>query len=348
MKTKILLVAVSSFIIHHSSFGQGALTPPGAPALTMKTLAQISAQLDPRTPISSVPFTINTPGSYYLTTNLTTTGSNPIVITANGVTLDLGGFTIASTVASAANGGYAILLAGTATADITIFNGHIRGGVTNNGNNVYGGSGFIGGIFYSGNFLVNVLVSKVSVSGCLNYGIFLNTGDSTVVEGCTAQTIGSYGIVASTVKSCGVADCGYNAIFGDQVSDCRGAATGIGTGISAFTALNCSGVASGSGTGLYSFTAQNCYGESSVGYGIDVNTAQNCYGICDGSGYGLYATYTASGCFGYSITGTGLNAYNASFCTGNRFHGTAIQATIATGCIAYVGTNIVTYKYNMP
>src|SRR5450432_2839078 len=82
-----------------TAFAQGSLAPPGAPAPTMKSLAQI----EPRTPISSVPFTIANSGSYYLTTNLTTTVSNAIVITANGVTLDLSGFTISSTVANAAN-----------------------------------------------------------------------------------------------------------------------------------------------------------------------------------------------------------------------------------------------------
>ena len=65
-----------------TAFAQGALTPPGAPAPTMKSLAQI----EPRTPISSVPFTITQPGSYYLTTNLTTTVSNAIVITAKSST----------------------------------------------------------------------------------------------------------------------------------------------------------------------------------------------------------------------------------------------------------------------
>ena len=39
-------------------FAQGSLTPPGAPAPTMKTLAQI----EPRMPISSAPFTISVPG----------------------------------------------------------------------------------------------------------------------------------------------------------------------------------------------------------------------------------------------------------------------------------------------
>jgi hypothetical protein len=124
-----------------TALAQGSLTPPGTPAPAMKTLAQI----EPRTPISSAPFTITNSGSYYLTTNLTTTVSNAITIATSGVTLDLNGFTISSTVASASAGGSAILLNG-ALSDLTIFNGHIRGGVTNNGSGVYSGSGFQHGI----------------------------------------------------------------------------------------------------------------------------------------------------------------------------------------------------------
>src|SRR5947207_1497513 len=72
---------------------QGALTPPGAPAPTMKTLAQI----EPRTPISVLPFTISTPGSYYFTGNLTATADGvAITVSAENVTIDLNGFTLAS------------------------------------------------------------------------------------------------------------------------------------------------------------------------------------------------------------------------------------------------------------
>src|SRR5688572_21135329 len=84
--TALLLTATTASL--HS---QGLLVPPGAPAPTMKTLEQI----EPRTPISSIPFTITQPGSYYVTRNLTMVGtSDGITIQSNNVTLDLGGFTL--------------------------------------------------------------------------------------------------------------------------------------------------------------------------------------------------------------------------------------------------------------
>ena len=350
MKTNrtIIILALSSLLTFNlqfvTAFAQGNLTPPGAPTPTMKTLDQIEA----RSPISSAPLTITNTGSYYLTTNLTVGSGTAITIATNGVTLDLNGFTITSTAASAT--GYGILL-NSGLKDIAIMNGHVRGGVTNNGSAVYSGSGFSFGI--SGATPVNVLVKNVSVSGCLTYGICLgsDSGYPVVVESCTVRTVGSYGIQASTIKSSVATDCGYNAVYGDQVSDCRGESTGnnSGYGIYAYTAQNCYGYCAGSGSGVNATTAQNCYGRcAGSGNGITASTAQNCYGYCLGSGYGIQAIYVASGCFGFSNTGTGLYAYNAAFCTGTRINGTAIQATIASGCIAINGTNIITYKYNMP
>ena len=70
-------------------------------------------------------------------------------------------------------------------------------------------------------------------------------------------------------------------------------------------------------------------------------------GTASGSGNGILATYNAIGCYGYSTGGTGLSAYNAAFCTGSA-SGRAIQATLANGCIASGGTNLITFKYNMP
>ena len=53
-----------------------------------------------------------------------------------------------------------------------------------------------------------MVISKVSVSGVLNYGINLGTGNATVVEACTVTTAGGQGIVASTIKGSVAAGCG--------------------------------------------------------------------------------------------------------------------------------------------
>jgi hypothetical protein len=323
-----------------STHAQGSLTPPGAPAPTMKTLQQV----EPRTPISSAPFTISQPGSYYLTTNLTvTTATNAITIATNGVTLDLNGYTIRSTASSAS--GTAILI-GSGLRNLAILNGNIEGGVTNNAG-TYNGPGFGYGIYYSGTAPRAVRVSGVNVSGCLNSGIYVGNGESTVVESCAVRTVGTYGIAASVVKNCTALECGSTAIWGTTVSDCRGQSTGSGAGVYAYTAQNCYG-SSSSGAGVYASTAQNCYGMSGSGYGVSAFTAQNCNGYSV-SDYGVYAYRTAIGCYGYSSSGiAGLYAQNANTCIGYRLNGTAIQATIANGCWAADGTISATYKYNMP
>jgi hypothetical protein len=191
------------------------------------------------------------------------------------VTLDLSGFTIASTDPSAAGTG---ILINSGLCDLTICNGHIRGGVTNNGG-VYTGSGFGSGIF---GFPQTLRVSGISVSGCLNNGIYLANGDSTVVESCIVRTVGIFGIVATIIKTSEARDCGGNAITGDQVTDCRGEST------------------SGSGYGLYANNAQNCGGTSNSNHGLSASIAQNCYGFSS-SGIGLYAL-VGNSCGGSSLS----------------------------------------------
>ena len=345
----LTLVSLSTLNPQPSTvFAQGSLTPPGAPAPTMKTLAQI----EPRTPISSAPFTISEPGSYYLTTNLTVSGGDAITIATNNVTLDLNGFTIASTAASAT--GYGIFINSSLISslrDLTILNGFIQGGVTVNGNGVYSGSGFGYGIY--GYPVQNARVSGVSVSGCLYSGIYLGNGDSTVVESCTVRTGGNYGIVASIIKASVAKDCGDSAISGSQVADCRGESTGSSYGVIANTALNCYGYSS-SGFGLYAATtAQNCQGNSGSGTGLHATTAQNCYGTSI-NGDGLYSI-TAQNCYGHSSSFTGLRVYAVAIgCYG--YSGSAI---LQPGLDAYIANSsfgesasgsgqIVVFKYNMP
>ena len=103
MKKQIQLAALALVLSTLNSqlstaFGQGALTPPGAPAPTMRSLDQIYDRTDARTALTnSEAVTISQPGSYYLTTNITVRSGDAITIATNGVTLDLNGFTISST-----------------------------------------------------------------------------------------------------------------------------------------------------------------------------------------------------------------------------------------------------------
>ncbi len=65
---------------------------PGAPGPTGRTLEQIA----PRIPLAAAT-TITQPGSYFLTANITVATGNGIAINSDNVTLDLNGFTLAST-----------------------------------------------------------------------------------------------------------------------------------------------------------------------------------------------------------------------------------------------------------
>ena len=113
----ILLVALHPLLVPNT-MAQGSLTPPGAPAPTMKTLAQI----EPRMAITNLPCIISQPGSYYLTTNLTgTSGFDGITISANDVTLDLNGFALEG-IPGSGNGIYSGPKSG-----LVVRNGTIRG-----------------------------------------------------------------------------------------------------------------------------------------------------------------------------------------------------------------------------
>jgi hypothetical protein len=348
---------------------QGILTPPGPPAPSMLSLNQI----EPRTPISSAPYTISQPGSYYLTTNLNlTSGLSAITIAANGVTLDLSGFTISST-SYPFNLGSGILISNN-LSNITIKNGFIDGGTIDSGNGTFSGGGFGYGINCSANSAINVYVSHISVSGVAYYGINLGLGVSTLVDSCTVNTASAYGIVAVSVEHCVAADCGYSGIIASTVTDSTGYSVypidgdgGInstlaqncygssvsGDGLDANQAINCSGTADGNGDGLYAQVADNCYGfAENFGDGIDAVTVQNCYGESFGNGTGILGfntqnsygesagdgdgitTTSALNCYGYGYgSGTGLNAScSAIGCFGYSYSGTGLIAFIANIC----------------
>ena len=288
---------------------------------------------------STTGIVINEPGSYYLPGNLTVHSGNAITIATNNVTLDLHGFTIASTAHSATGSG--ILLNG-GLHNITILNGFIQSGVTNNGHGVYSGSGFQYGLYCPGansfpGAPFNIRICGVSVAGVLSDGINLGYGCTTLVEACAVTTAGGFGIVASTIKTSTAMDCGSTAIMGDQLADCRGTSTG-GYGVWATaTALNCYGSTGAGGNYLTcavaARTALNCHGEGESGYGVCATSAQNCSGRSE-SNVGVSAT-TAQNCSGQSESDAGVAAQTAQNCSGSSGTtsssskpGVAAQATL--------------------
>src|SRR4029079_8894103 len=126
MKNPLILLAVLAIAAISALLAQGSLTPPGAPAPTMKTLDQveprkeINATNTPGTATSL--FRIAQPGSYYLSANVTgVSAKHGIEIAANDVTLDLNGFALVG-VGGSLNG---VNVPG-AVLHLTVRNGSVR------------------------------------------------------------------------------------------------------------------------------------------------------------------------------------------------------------------------------
>jgi hypothetical protein len=175
----------------------GPLDPSGPPSTS-------SGVFGSGTPISSLPYTISAPGSYYVTGNLTGTNTHGIIIASHNVTLDLRGFTLQGI----PNSGDGVrLAAGTTWRNITVRNGNARG---------WSGSGFLlttmsGGVF-----------DGLSAEGNTGFGIVVANGAS--LSNCSASHNGATGIDASrsTVSNCVALANGNHGIRANSsvVTDC--------------------------------------------------------------------------------------------------------------------------------
>jgi parallel beta-helix repeat protein len=320
---QIAILLFSAITFQQSAVAQGPITPLGAPAPTMKTLAQI----EPRTPISSLPYLITQPGSYYVTTNLTgPAAQSGITIVASGVTLDLMGFELVGGGGSI-NG---IVVSGSST-NIAVRNGTVRGWstfgvITGNAVNSQlerlavsknGSHGIVAG---------NGSMIKVCTAS-FNAGDGFNIGSGSTVSGCSAQSNSFTGIFAggggSTIKDCTVSfntGSGIYAFIGSTVNGCTARSNGI-TGIVAgdgSTVIGCtansnidgivassgctikdSTVSGNSGIGIVAAdgsTVNDCTARSNLAHGIKVSsrcrvTDNNCLSNGTGTwGAGIWAT----------------------------------------------------------
>lgn len=336
------------------SHAQGPLTPPGAPAPTMKSLDQIEARIPVQSLAASAPYTITQPGSYYLTANITVGNGNAIIIDSDDVSLDLNGFTIRSNYIGGGHSGAAITTNVT-HARLTVRNGSIVSGTSVPASGPPINAGFAYGIGAVVTFTESS-VTNVHIRG-VNTGIYLQ--QSGMVERCTVSNCGNFGILTSSIG-----DSTANLCFGkalsaaERITNCSGTSTAsIGlecvknvsnsSGVSSTStgiycggsATNCSGT-SNTGIGLYCVeNASNSSGTSSLNAGLTcLGNVSNCNGTSS-SGYGIFCEGNATNSTGKSVTGGNglLVGGTASFCRGGRPSGTAISAANAIGCTAISG-----------
>ena len=247
MKTSSLLrraVLAASLMLPVFAFGQGQLTPPGpafsypseralntslAPIPSMKTLMHIDAgeHIPSRDPSktnldgSIGYYNLNAPGRYYLTENL----SKRILITADNVTLDLGGFEVRYTGAGTGPIGIEAQsgVAGTVVRT-KVINGRVRGawqiGIKLGDDSVVSGVDVSEVPGYCIKVGKNSQVADSRVKGPWsqqNPGIpgphsGIYGDDATVVSQCSATGIGGIGI---QVNQCGrVVDCTVQSVAG--------------------------------------------------------------------------------------------------------------------------------------
>ncbi len=298
MKTTIhfaALALLSGFSLQPSALlAQGTLTPPGPPAPTMKTLDQIEA----RTPISSLPYTITNPGSYYLTANLTgSSGADGIDIATNNVTLDLNGFTLQG-VAGSLNG-------------INVLNPARNLAIRNGALDAWGHNGVDATNSYNSQF-ERLRVSNSNAGGLL-------AGTNCVVSACAAYHITGVGIFVrnnSSIKDC-IAN--FNVAGLDVVANCTvigcTASGNINAGILAY-GDNC--------------TIKDCTASTGNGMGIQANnncSVKDCTASACGTGIFVGNNSTVTGCTAGGNTGDGIDVagFNCQIfgntCSGNASSG---------------------------
>lgn len=183
----------------------GPLSPPSGPvASTFKTLGEV----EPRIAINATNtpgdadsfYVITSPGSYYLTGNVSPAGRNGIKVLADDVTIDLGGFRLAATSARA------VSVHATVTG-FTLRNGNI--------------DGFVTAIFAP--TADGATIERVSVTDTA--GTALWVGHQSHVTDCTISSCGGSGIAAgafSVIRGCSLRNVGSGISVGRTsiVADC--------------------------------------------------------------------------------------------------------------------------------
>jgi hypothetical protein len=166
------------------------------------------------TKITSLPYTINSPGFYYVIGNLTCASGHGITVNANDVTIDLMGFCLSGNSGS----GESIAILSQDHSNLEVRNGTLRGWKT---------CGVLASSVEMGSDSTKVINVRCQNNNYLNISL---VGANSLVRGCTIYG-GDTGIAASLVENNVVSNCSSNGITG---------ASGYSNRISGNVVSNCS------------------------------------------------------------------------------------------------------------
>jgi parallel beta-helix repeat protein len=277
----------------------------------MKTLSQV----EPRTAITNAPYTITQPGSYYLTSNLTSAGHG-VIIRSDRVTLELMGFTLSGDRSSSDYGIWVDGAVNAARNQIVVRGGSVKG--------------FDIGIFCD--YMASSRIDCLMVSSNLNHGVLLGGSsggpcNGNVVENCIVGENGANGIQLNGGQPAG--RCNGNTIRHCMVRDNGSAGVFLYGGSGGFcdgnTVENCA-VSDNSTFGIY---IDGYLGQS------DGNTVADCSVYGNGS-FGVYLYGLSGQCDGNRVERCTLFKNTSSgvyvdYADGNRIQNNHITGTTGTG-----------------
>ncbi len=242
---------------------------------------------------NSFPIVISKPGSYVLVSNITVPDANTtaISITADNVTLDLGGFSIMGPVAcsgtpttcSPANGSGSGI-SGSSQMGLAVRNGTVRG---------MGNDGVLLGD--------QARVESVTATSNGANGINIGNNIAGTVTNSTGSVNGDNGILATTVTGCEADQNSADGIIALTVSNSSAYGNGGGVGIMARSVMNCTAT-NNAATGIEGDVVSNSAAVQNGFYGIAGSTVANSQALANGA-IGI-TTLLATGCEAHGNTGS--------------------------------------------
>lgn len=330
IKPIVFTVILGIVLITGQAFGQGSLTPAGAPGETMRTLGQVYLRVaaaeqvvEPRTPITSAPYTISESGAYYLTTNLSVGISvNGITVATNNVSIDLNGFTLQGPQSGSGHGIYQssdYTGLSIRNGKIVDFSGAGKCGIYAEGKSIY-----IQGVHVEDATYYAICAGTcATIVDCLarhnsSSGIYVDRGGT--IERCVANYNNGHGISAGfgcVISKCSAYDNygghGIQATLGSTISDCAAFANvgdGISIGNDCLVLDNvCYGNGSGDGAGIHANGADNRIQDNHCtdnGRGIYIDMAGNFIVRNTCSGNTIQYDITGTQTMGAVISSTGI------------------------------------------